>query len=286
MEINGREVPVIVFANQKGGVAKTTSADAVADWMRRSGLDVLCVDMDPQGSLGTLERRYVAEGAPNALAFLQGWPVRPVDGQAVVPGELELNIAAAAGADDRWGNPIDEGSLGRAIEGALRTHPFDAVIVDTHPGIGFLEISAAAAADFIIVPTQANRLGAEAVAQMAEFLTMVSESIDVHWRDQPAVLVTLYRGMTRLERGVFEDFRRELPQMGFRVFKRRIPINVAIEQQQIAGESVYATSIMRGAALEYSLVAKTVMEWVGLKPRAEEPAGDLQPETSTATSML
>ena len=47
--------PVIVFTNQKGGVGKTTSADAVADGLRRRGLKVLAVDMDPQGSLGRIE---------------------------------------------------------------------------------------------------------------------------------------------------------------------------------------------------------------------------------------
>ena len=82
--------PVIVFTNQKGGVGKTTSADAIADGLRRRGLKVLAVDMDPQGSLGRIESDCVAKGTCCSSSFLKGVQVVCTeDGQATVPGDLD-----------------------------------------------------------------------------------------------------------------------------------------------------------------------------------------------------
>ena len=116
-------VPVIVFANQKGGVAKTTSADAVAEAMRMQGLKVLCVDMDPQGSLGSIEERYVADGTCDASAFVLGADIVPTpDGQATVPGDLALSNIDEESVDSD-GNPVDELSLRRVRAAGLRYVP-------------------------------------------------------------------------------------------------------------------------------------------------------------------
>lgn len=126
--------PVIVFTNQKGGVGKTTSADAIADGLRRRGLKVLAVDMDPQGSLGRIESDCVAKGTCCSSSFLKGVQVVCTeDGQATVPGDLDL--ANVSDERDLEGNEINEYSLTRAIESAVSQHGFDAVVVDTQPGM-------------------------------------------------------------------------------------------------------------------------------------------------------
>ena len=167
--------PVIVFTNQKGGVGKTTSADAIADGLRRRGLKVLAVDMDPQGSLGRIESDCVAKGTCCSSSFLKGVQVVCTeDGQATVPGDLDL--ANVADERDLEGNEINEYSLTRAIESAVSQHGFDAVVVDTQPGMTFSTISSTIAATHLVIPTTADRLGTEAVEQTLELLSAVSDS--------------------------------------------------------------------------------------------------------------
>lgn len=148
--------PVIVFTNQKGGVGKTTSADAIADGLRRRGLKVLAVDMDPQGSLGRIESDCVAKGTCCSSSFLKGVQVVCTeDGQATVPGDLDL--ANVSDERDLEGNEINEYSLTRAIESAVSQHGFDAVVVDTQPGMTFSTISSTIAATHLVIPTNADR---------------------------------------------------------------------------------------------------------------------------------
>lgn len=190
------------------------------------------------------------------------------EGQATVPGEFEL--ATAIGDLDADGNEVGVDTLRTRIERACRLHGFDAVIVDTHPGITEAEIASVAAASHIIVPTTANRLGSEAIGSMAEFLDMVQAVVEVGWEEPPAVLITQYRGMTRVERDTARTFVETLPELGFRLFSHRIPVNVSIENAQLEGRSIFDDTVLRGAALEYKLVTKAVLGWVGLDEAARK----------------
>lgn len=265
--------PVIVFTNQKGGVGKTTSADAIADGLRRRGLKVLAVDMDPQGSLGRIESDCVAKGTCCSSSFLKGVQVVCTeDGQATVPGDLDL--ANVADERDLEGNEINEYSLTRAIESAVSQHGFDAVVVDTQPGMTFSTISSTIAATHLVIPTTADRLGTEAVEQTLELLSAVSDSYEVSWMSAPAVLITLYRGIAKLARAFASQMVEEFPKMGLKVFQRRIGITVAIQDAQANGRSIYDMNVLKGAAFEYDVLVGNIMNWCELKPAAGETEGD------------
>lgn len=271
-------VPVIVLTNQKGGVGKTTTADAIADGLRRRGKRVLAIDTDPQGSLGMLEERFIADGSCCCSNFFKGYDVVPDgDGQATVPGDVDLSFVQ--GMRDCQDEPLDELSLRHAIDAAVERHGFDAVVVDTQPGMTFLTISSLLAATHIIIPTTADRLGVEAIAQDISFFDSLSTSFDVRWESEPAVLITLFRGMASLSRAFAEQIETMLPEQGLKVFFRRIPQNIMIQEAQQLRESIYdqrfqtgriGAKVMRGAAAEYDLVTTAVCKWVwGLDEREE-----------------
>lgn len=263
-------VPVIVLTNQKGGVGKTTTADAIADGLRRRGKRVLAIDTDPQGSLGMLEERFIADGSCCCSNFFKGYDVVPdEDGQATVPGDVDLSFVQ--GMRDCTDEPLDEMSLRHAIDAAVERHGFDAVVIDTQPGMTFLTISALLAATHIIIPTTADRLGVEAIAQDISFFDSLSTSFDVRWESEPAVLITLFRGMASLARAFAEQIETMLPEQGLKVFYRRIPQNIMIQEAQQLRESIYdqrfqtgriGAKVMRGAAAEYDLVTTAVCKWV------------------------
>jgi len=258
-----KNVPIIAISNQKGGVAKTTTSAALADGLRRRGYKVLAVDTDPQGSLGSIDPSNVAPGTACASGFIKGCKiVATEDGQATVPGDPGL--ATIADERDLGDEPITEHSLRDAIRFALNAHGFDCVIIDTQPGMTFLTTSAIIAATHIIIPTTADAFGIEAVRQSAEYLDAVSSSYETSLADSPLILITLYRGMAKLARTFADQMEQVLPQEGFKMINRRIPISIAVQEAQAQGKSIYDVSVLRGAALEYDIACGLVEAWLGL----------------------
>ncbi len=256
--------PVITISNQKGGVAKTTTADAIAEGLRARGLRVLAVDADSQGSLGMLQERYAVPGSTTTAGFMKGAPLLcDAAGQCTLPGDNDLvNVDSCL---DVEGSELDGACLARAIDRAVAEHGFDAVVVDTAPGINFANICAIAAATHLIVPTTADVLGIEAVRQEANVLEEVFESVPGRLADDPAILITQYRTIAKISRSLADQIQRDFPQCGFKVFNRRIPVNVAIQEAQIGRRSIFEQGILRGAPFEYDLVVKLVMEWCGIE---------------------
>lgn len=276
-----RFVPIITVTNQKGGVAKTTTADAISDGLRRRGMRVLAVDTDPQGSLGAIQARCVADGSCCCSSFFKGLPVIPTeDGQATVPGDLGLSMVA--GEHGRDGAAVDESSLREAIYAAVERHGFDAVVIDTQPGMTFLTISALIAATHVIIPTTADRLGVEAIAQDAQFFDELAQTVELNWADDPAVVITLYRGMANLSRTFAEQIDREVPTLGFKVFWRRVPTNVMVQEAQATQTSMFDQSFFRGrmgakvmqaAAAEYDMLVDDVRAWIWPELEADVDGG-------------
>lgn len=271
-------VPVIVLTNQKGGVGKTTTADAIADGLRRRGKRVLAVDTDPQGSLGLIESRFIADGSCCCSSFMKGFDIVPTsEGQATIPGDSALSFIQMA--RDRAGESLSPTSLRDAIDSAVERHGFDAVVVDTQPGMTFLTISALIAATHVIIPTTADRLGVEAVVQDLAFFDEVCSTADVRWESEPAVLITLFRGMANLAQSFASQIEFEFPKQGLKVFYRRIPINVSIQEAQHLQQSIYdqrffrglsGAKVMKGAAAEYDMTVNAVCGWVWPE-RADQP---------------
>lgn len=263
-------VPIICLTNQKGGVGKTTSSDAIADGLRRRGKRVLAIDTDPQGSLGAIEARYIVDGTCCCSSFFKGSDLIPTEeGQAVVPGDFALSFIQ--GARDSEGRPLTEYSLRDAIDEAVERHGFDAVVIDTQPGMSFLTISALAAATHVVIPTTADALGVEALAQDLAYFEDLSGAVELRWESEPGVLITQYRGMARLAQVFADQIEHEMPNHGMRVFYRRIPINVMIQEAQANRVSIYDQEFFRGgagrkvmqaAAAEYDMLVEKICTWI------------------------
>lgn len=280
-----KNVPVIAFANQKGGVGKTTSADAVIEGFRDRGLKVLAIDMDTQNSLGSLQSRYIVEDTPTSTAFIMGEDIACNNGQATLPGEPALtNLQDMIDKDKKQ---IEYASLKNAIDRAVDKYGFDVVVIDTHPGMGFAEVSSAFAATHIVIPTTADRLGIEALTGtdisgtgkmmmggMGEFLTNVQETCGSNWQSEPAVLITKFRSMTSIDRKCADEMREILPKQGYLVFDQIISLNTIIQQYQLNGCSIYAGKARSSAVAQYNCLTDTIMDWVGLQAKNDENANE------------
>ena len=198
---------VIAFANQKGGVAKTTSTVNLGAALREHDLRVLAVDMDPQGNL-TMSQGIDTEGLEKSMydVLVHRTPIEDVI------YERELDVAAStidlAGAEMALATMIGrERALQRALD-AVRDK-YDYILIDTPPSLGLLTINALTASEGVIVPVQCEYLSLRGLLQLEKTLEMIRENLNPDVQIQ-GILPTLFDARTHPRQGVHRDPAREL----------------------------------------------------------------------------
>ena len=166
-----RPARVLALANQKGGVAKTTTTLNLGVALKERGARVLALDLDPQSNLSMSQGIDVESLTTTMYDVL----VRGVS-LAEVLTVKEIDIASAgielAGAELALSAMIGrERTLERAIKPMREM--YDYILIDTPPSLGLLTINAMVAADGVIVPVQCEYLSLRGLAQLTQTLAQV-----------------------------------------------------------------------------------------------------------------
>ena len=244
---------VIAFANQKGGVAKTTTTLNLAAAFAEEGHRVLCVDMDPQGNL------TMSQGIdPDTLeASMFDVLVHDLSIREVVR-KREIDIACAsidlAGAEIAMSTKIGrERSLARSLR-AVRDD-YDFICIDTPPSLGLLTINALTAADKVIVPVQCEYLSMRGLIQLQNTLAMIRENLNPDV-DIAGILPTMVDTRTLHAKEAIEILEENF---GDRVFGARIRKTVRFAEAPVKGMSVLKYEPNGLAADAYRQLAKEVL---------------------------
>ena len=209
---------VLAFANQKGGVAKTTSTVNLGAALREHDLRVLAVDMDPQGNL-TMSQGIDTEGLEKSMydVLVHRTPIEDVI------YERELDVAAStidlAGAEMALATMIGrERALQRALD-AVRDK-YDYILIDTPPSLGLLTINALTASEGVIVPVQCEYLSLRGLLQLEKTLEMIRENLnpDVHIK---GILPTLFDARTHHGKESIEVLRENFGDLVFTTVVRK-----------------------------------------------------------------
>jgi chromosome partitioning protein len=264
--------PIVAFANQKGGVGKTTTAVSTAVLLARRGYRVLLVDVDPQGnatsSLG-VEKPLLLHTIYDVL--VDELPI----GQAVaVTDRRNLDLvpatAALAGAEVELVSAGGrETKLAAAVDGV--TDRFELAFLDCPPSLGLLTINACAAADDLIVPIQCEYYALEGLGQLLETAERVRDGINPNLR-VAGFLLTMYDARTKLAGQVAEDVRRHF---GRRVFDTVIPRSVRLSEAPSFGEPALTLDASARGAVAYRLLAQEVEALYGLEVNRPPPPDDV-----------
>jgi chromosome partitioning protein len=170
-------VATIAVLSQKGGTGKTTTVRTLADAYRRAGLEVLCVDLDPQGNLSDYFD-VPADASPTISDVLAG-QARAVD--AIHDDILPANIGLAEAELVLSGKMGRELTLKRGLREVKRR--YDLVLVDCPPSLGLLTVNALVAADHALISSEAEYFSLQGVDQALEVVELARESLhpDLEW---------------------------------------------------------------------------------------------------------
>ena len=244
-----RRTLTVAVANQKGGVAKTTTVVSLGVALARLGVDTLLVDLDPQAAL-TWSLGLDPEGPdPTVHDVLLGRlevneAVRKVEPHlGVLPSDLDLAGAEAA-LLVRAGR---EHALRSALAGARTPEGrrWERVLLDCPPSLGVLTLNALTAADEVVIPLQPEALSHRGVAQLLEVIADVRRLTNKHLEVR-GVLPTLYDPRTNLGREVLADVSR---RYGLRMLAPPVRRSIRFAEAPVKGVSIFdASPASQGAA--------------------------------------
>ncbi|HZH52630.1 MAG TPA: ParA family protein [Microvirga sp.] len=253
---------ILVLANQKGGVGKTTTAINLGTALAAIGEKVLILDLDPQGNASTglgidrKNRRISTYHVLTGEASLESAIVETVvPGLFVAPSTLdllgvELEIASQRDRAHRLRNAIG-GLMGQEV-----TKPFTYILIDCPPSLNLLTINALAAADAVLVPLQCEFFALEGLSQLLKTVEQVRSALNpkltIH-----GVVLTMFDPRNNLSGQVVADVRQF---MGSKVYETMIPRNVRVSEAPSHGKPVLLYDLKCAGSQAYLRLASEIIQ--------------------------
>ena len=249
---------ILAVVNQKGGVGKTTTAVNVATYMALEGVQVLLVDLDPQGNAtsglgidrGTIEASIydvLVEGTPLATAVL---PTQ-VSGLSILPSTLDL-----AGAELQLMSMFSRETLLK--QALVKTEKqYDIILIDAPPSLGLLTLNALVAATALLIPMQTEYYALEGISQLLRTVELVKRQLNPTLEIERVVL-TMHDERTRLARQVVEEIKNYFGEL---VSPTIVPRNVRLSESPSHGMPIALYDPRSRGAIAYKAIAKEVLQY-------------------------
>lgn len=246
----------IAIANQKGGVAKTTTAVNLGAWLSVMGQKVLLIDTDPQGNATTgvgIDKETVKycmyDVMINKIPITEVILPSAVDNLVILPATIEL-----AGAEIEL---VDVAAREYVLKKALAVvkERYDFVFIDCPPSLGLLTINALTAADSLLIPIQCEYYALEGLGLLLNTFQQVQQNLNRSLVLE-GILLTMFDGRTNLSIQVVDEVKKHFRN---KVFKSIVPRNVRLSEAPSHGKPVMVYDRRSRGAEVYHELAKEVM---------------------------
>lgn len=251
---------IIAIANQKGGVGKTTTTINLAAALAEDGLNILLVDIDPQGNASTGLGIDQEDREKTVYDLLLGdatplEAARPTDveGLFVIPATTDLSSADMELISNEKRSFVLHDSLRQP---AMESLKLDYILIDCPPSLNILTVNAMVAADSVLVPLQSEFFALEGLSQLLLTVQEVRETANASLRVEGVVL-TMHDGRNNLARQVEEDARANLGDL---VFSTVVPRNVRISEAPSFAMPVIDYDPTSKGAVAYRMLAHELLE--------------------------
>ena len=248
---------IIAFANQKGGVGKTTSAVNIAASVGILGKSVLLIDLDPQGNTTS----GVGINKKNLKSTSYELLIDEIDAaQAIVETEFKnlsvipSNISLAGAEFDLYQLDNREYRLKKQLE-AVKDN-YDYIFIDCPPSLGMITVNALAAADAVIIPMQCEYYALEGLSQLMITIRKIKQLYNPEL-EICGILITMFNGRLILTMQVISELKKYYSD---KLFKTPVARNVKLSEAPSFGKPVYYHDKSSKGAVEYLEVAKELIE--------------------------
>ena len=270
---------VVCCINQKGGVSKSTTSEALADGLTLKGYKTLLIDLDPQGSAS-----LTAGANPNHLTVYEmltkqcnaqeatqqhTQEVAQQDAQEHTQEVKYKYTQTATRADIMAASPnlvkIDIELTGVGKEHRLREQlkpllmKYNYIIIDTPPALGLLTINALTASDYVIIPSQADVYSMQGINQLAETVEAVREYTNPNLK-LAGILLTRHNSRSILTRDMTEAASSTASKIGTFLYNTVIRESVIIKEAQAQRLSIYEYAPKSNPAIDYSAFVEEFLE--------------------------
>ena len=246
---------IIAVLNHKGGVGKTTTTINLAAALQQKKKRVLAIDMDGQANLTesfglSIEEEQTVYGAMKGKYPLP--LVETAGGGTVVPSCLDLSAAEAELINEPGRELILNGLIGKLLE----NRKFDYILIDCPPSLGLLTLNALTAADYLIIPVQAQFLAMRGMAKIMNVIATVQERLNPKLAIG-GIVITQFDKRKTLNKSVAELVKDSFCE---KVFKTVIRDNVSLAEAPIKGKNIFEYSRNSNGAKDYMALAQEVLK--------------------------
>ncbi len=255
---------IIAVANQKGGVAKTTTAVNLGTGLARQGKRVLLIDADAQGSLtaslGYTEPNKIETTLATVMSYIVNEDtfeagkgiLKHNEGADLLPANIELS-----GVEVSLVNIMGRENILKEYVSLVEGR-YDYIIVDCSPSLGMVTINALVCADSVLIPVQAAYLPVKGLEQLIKTIGKVKRQLNSRLEIE-GILLTMVDSRTNYARDI-SDMVHKIYGDNVKIFTNSIPFSVRVAETSAEGASIYQYAPKSKAALAYEALVKEVLK--------------------------
>jgi chromosome partitioning protein len=250
---------IIAVTNQKGGVGKTTSAINIAYYLAKSGKKTLLIDLDPQGNTTSglgIDKQKIEISIIDIL-------VNDVSLESAVVSTSTKGLFLIPTTPHLANTEVEMAKMNKKFvrlkQGLNQNNDYDFIIIDSPPSLSLLTVNALIAAQYVLLPVQAEFYALEGLGQLLETMKLVQKGMNPTL-ELLGVLVTMHDKRTTLSNQVHDEIKKYFPG---KVLKTTIPRNIRLAEAPSHGVPIGEYERWSKGARAYKSVTKEILERIG-----------------------